>query len=118
MLPVVFWKFGFFEQAISITLAEEPSSVFAISCFHKIVSQHDPCNSKLLNYVLEGIKIICGHTPKKEKPFTPQLLDISYCSLGKDNINLINFRTVYKILLNRRYEKPLFISSTFVGIAI
>ena len=42
--------------------------------FHKIVGHQDPCNSELVNYVLEGIEKIFCHTPKKKKPFTPQLL--------------------------------------------
>ena len=50
------------------------SSVFAIMYFHKIVGHQDPCNSELVNYVLEGIEKIFCHTPKKKKPFTPQLL--------------------------------------------
>ena len=61
------------------------SSVFAIN--GKIVGHHDPCNSELVNYVLEGMKGICCHTPKKKKPFTPQLLHTFYRSLGEDNMN-------------------------------
>ena len=41
------------------------SSVFAIKYFYKTVSHRDPCDSELNNYVLEGIKRICCHTPKK-----------------------------------------------------
>ena len=74
------------------------SSVFTIKHFHKIVSHRDPCNSKLVNYVLQGIKIICCHTSKKKKPFTPQQLHTLYRSLGEDNINLINLRTMLRVL--------------------
>ena len=66
------------------------SSVFTIKYFHKIVS--------LVNYVLQGIKIICCHTSKKKKPFTPQQLHTLYRSLGEDNINLINLRTMLRVL--------------------
>ena len=75
------------------------STVFAIKYFHKIVRHHDPCNSELVNYVLEGIKRICCHTPTKKKPFTPQLLHTLYRSLGEDNINLINLRTMLLCVL-------------------
>ena len=76
------------------------SSVFAIKYFRKIVGHHDPCNSELVNYVLEGIKRICCHTPKKKKPFTPQLLHTLYRSLGEDNMNLINLRTMLLCVLS------------------
>ena len=45
------------------------SSVFAIKYFHEIVGHHDPCNSELINYVLESIRRIYCHTPNKKKPF-------------------------------------------------
>ena len=54
----------------------------------------------MFNYVLEGIKRTCCHTPKKEKPFTSQLLHTSYRSLGKDNKNLINLRTMLLCVLS------------------
>ena len=56
------------------------SSVFAINYFQKIVGHHDPYNGELVNYVLEGNKRICYHTPKKKKPFysatTPHVIQI------------------------------------------
>ena len=76
------------------------SSVFAKKYCQKLVGHHDPCNSELFNYVLEGIKTTCCHTPKKKKPFTPQLLHTSYRSLGKDNKNLINLRTMLLCVLS------------------
>ena len=45
------------------------SSVFAIRYFHKIVGYRDPCDNELVNYILEGIKKLCCHTPKKKKIF-------------------------------------------------
>ena len=88
---------GFLEQAISrgfYNPAEENliilylltgksypairSLVFAIKYFHKIIGHHDHCNSELVNNVKEGIKRISCHTPKKKKPFTPQLLHKLY----------------------------------------
>ena len=75
------------------------SSAFAIKYCHKIVGYHDPCNSELFNYVLEGIKRICCHTPKKKIPFTRQLLHTSYRSLGENNMNLINLKTMFLCVL-------------------
>ena len=49
------------------------SLVFSIKYFHIMVGHDDHCNSKSVNFVLEGIKRISGHTPKEKKPFTPQL---------------------------------------------
>ena len=74
------------------------SSVFAIKYFHKIVTHQDPCSSKLVIYVLEGIKRICSHAPKK--PVNPQLLRTLCKSLGKDNMNLINLRTMFLWVLS------------------
>ena len=71
-----------------------------IKYFHKIVGHHDPCNSELVNYVLESIKRICCHTPKKKKSFTPQPLHTLYRSLGEDNTNLINLRTMLLCVLS------------------
>ena len=68
--------------------------------FHKIVGHHDPYNSELVNYVLEGIIRICYHIPKKKKPFTPQLVHTLYRSLGEDNTNLINLRTMLLCVLS------------------
>ena len=42
------------------------SSGFVIKYFHTIVEHHDRCNSKLVNYVLEGIRRIYCQTPKKK----------------------------------------------------
>ena len=61
---------------------------------------HDPCNSELVNYVLEGTKRISYHTPKKEKPFTPHILHPLYRLLDKDNMNLINLRTKFLCVLS------------------
>ena len=76
------------------------SSLFVIKYFHKIVVHHDPCNSELVNCVLEGIKRICCRTARKKKPFSPQLLNTLYKSLGKDNMNLINLRTMLLSVLS------------------
>ena len=80
MLLGVFSKMGFLEQLIfrgfhnhstrklyhflsikpTANREELPairSSVFAIKYCQKIVNHHDPCNSELVNYVLQGIKV-------------------------------------------------------------
>ena len=116
MLLGVFWKMGYLEQSTEVSAipAEKNfiilhllsllqtgksypairSSVFAVKYFHKIVGHHDPCNSELVNYFWESIRRICCQTPKKKKPFTPQLLHTLYRSLGEDNMNLIGLRTM------------------------
>ena len=68
--------------------------------FHKIVGHHDPCNSELINYVLKGIKRTCCHTPKNKTLFTPQLLHTLHRSLGEDNMELINLRTMLFCVLS------------------
>ena len=75
-------------------------SVFVIKYFRKIVGHHDPCNSELVNYVLEGIKRTCFHTPKKKKPFTPQLLHTLCRSWDEDKMNLTNLRTMLLCILS------------------
>ena len=75
------------------------SSVFTIKYFDKTKAHHDPWKSELVNYVLEGIKKFFCHTPKKKKPYNPQLLH-TYRSLGEDNVNLINLRTMLLCVLS------------------
>ena len=80
------------------------SSVFGIKYFHKIVGHLNPCNSKLVNYVLKGIKRICCHTPKK-KPFTSQLLH--KLKNQKRNLFLRRFVIVRKALNRKIRINPL-----------
>ena len=73
-------SWGYFEKWDSWSKQfPEVSTIPAEKFFYdKVFSQirdREPCNSELVNYVLEGLIIFC-HSPKKKKTFTLQLLHI------------------------------------------
>lgn len=64
-------------------------SVFAIKYSHKIVYYLDPCNSEMVNYVLEGIKRICCRSIAKKKSIIPQLLHTHYTEIYENYAEIL-----------------------------
>ena len=76
------------------------SSIFAIKYFHRVIGYQDPCNGDLISYILEGIKRLSCHIPKKKTPITPQQLHTLYIQLGGLNMHLLNLRTILICVLS------------------